>query len=300
MRIASIVTQGLERLGDRRLDFSATDGQPADVVVIHGARASGKTAVLEVVLAARAHGIAGSPHAPWRPRVAPGNAAAKVEIEWALSDMELRNYPGEPRRSLEAIFDAAPNFPPDNETALCELLGDEREPSGRIEYFHAGRALPKTSSAGPRCVRCSTDNAKYSRLPAFLRALVVEEPAKKAQLDQALEALGVSARLVSCGSQGEPLFSDGGRQRSLRELSSSEQALLLVVATTLEQRLADAPILLDLPELFLDASAGRQLCETLRVLAPECQLLVATGSSELAAHLGRLPRAVTLRLEAAS
>ncbi|HZO15177.1 MAG TPA: hypothetical protein VFB62_18005 [Polyangiaceae bacterium] len=298
MKIASIVTQGLERLGDKRLDCSASDGQPADIVVVHGARASGKTAVLEVVLAAREQGIVGSPEAPWRPRVAPGNAAAKVQIEWALSDAELRDYPGEQRRSLEAIFDAEPNFPPDNDASLCELLSDEREPSGRIEYFHAGRSLPRTLSAGPRRARCSTDNAKYSGLRAFLRALVVEEPAKKALLDDAFEALGVNVRLTRVSSDGEPLFSDGGRLRSTRELSSSEQALLLVLATALEQRLDSAPILLDVPDLFLDVNAGRQLCERLRVLAPRCQLLVATSSSELAAYIGRLPRAITLRLEA--
>ncbi|HIE50977.1 MAG TPA: ATP-binding cassette domain-containing protein [Armatimonadetes bacterium] len=73
-----------------------------------------------------------------------------------------------------------------------------------------------------------------------------------------------------------------GEQHGLDDLSSGEKQMLMLVVETLRYAPKGGLILVDEPEVSLHPAWQRKLLYTLEQVAPECQIIVATHSLEIA------------------
>jgi hypothetical protein len=291
-----VFTTGVERLGDRQIDLtSPTSGAPRDLVIVTGAPGSGKTALLDVIVAAKETAAPYGSRVPWTPRAASGEAGAKIQIDWALSPEEVALYPGEPRRTLEVIYDASPAYPPENDAGLMALLQrfDEAPDTGKVEYFHADRRLSGGLRVvggvrSERALRLEANDRKYAGIEAFMVELhlgVDDRPGLRERLKDAFGALCPKKRWTGISrAAGSPLpVFEGlrGERLTLAELSHSEKQVLLFVATFLRLGLSNSVVLIDVPELYMRSEDVVPFVRALAGLGDNNQLIVATGSHEL-------------------
>ncbi|MCK6590355.1 MAG: ATP-binding protein [Polyangiaceae bacterium] len=296
MKIARVFTTGVERLSDRQIDLtSPASGAPRDLVVITGPPGCGKTALLDILVAAKETAAPYGARLPWTPRAAPGEAAAKIQIDWVLSPDEIALFPGEPRRTLEVIYDAQPAYPPENDAGLIALLQrfDEAPDTGKVEYFHAERRLSGglrmvSGVRSERALRLEANDRKYAGIEAFLIDLhlgVDDRPGLRDRFQEAFGALCPRKRWAgisrAAGSPQAVFEGPRGERLGLAELSHSEKQALLFVATFLRVGLSNSVVLIDVPELYLRSEEVVPFVRALAGLGENNQLIVASGSHEL-------------------
>lgn len=283
MHLVGLSTLGLERMPDVELRFThPKTGAPADVVLLTGPMAGGKTTTLEAIFAAREGAAPGGPMAPWEPEGRDGGAA-KLLVTWALDAALLDRFPGDRERVLEAIFDSDARFPVENDPVFQFAFGDEATPWGRLEYFHASRRGARLEGALSGTNRSSRSLDKYGGTAHFLAELVVTGDDRRRLLNESLRDAGCDIQLsgvFSTGTTFVPELSDGRRRaRGVTALSDGEHDVLLVLATAIRFGLGAAPIFIDIPELTLGEEGAIRLLRTLRALTG-AQLVCATRSAE--------------------
>jgi hypothetical protein len=174
MKLMRLVLQGIRGVRDGSYPF-------AEVALVTGGPASGKTSLLEAVAAAKE--ITGSYSAPADPRrlLRPGEARGRIEVTWLLSDAE---------RARAGLVDAEQTVvrelgegarPPDVPARLRKLFAAySSDPEhGKFEYFPAHRKLAapgrRTLVPAERDLRLglSNDPDKYLSLRAFLHGLAL-------------------------------------------------------------------------------------------------------------------------------
>jgi hypothetical protein len=288
---------GVDRLGE--FDHALVDpktGRPFDLVVVTGPMGSGKTSVLEAIISAKEATAPYLGQAPWSVRPEAGARSAKIRLDWELSDEERARFPGEAVRSLEALYGEDLPFAAENEEGLVELLGtyDDSPALGKVEYFHAERRLPRAplgdggSARLERPLRLAADDRKYARIPGFLLEISIDPAAdaERRAFDRALALLTQSVRrrdAVRAGGHLRPAFeSVDGRELALWELSRGEQQAVLFAATFVRSGVSRSVVLVDTPELYLASSDVVAFVHGLAAIGADNQIIVATGSGELA------------------
>ncbi|MBL9021526.1 MAG: hypothetical protein JNL21_04975 [Myxococcales bacterium] len=316
MRIRKVSFDGVRGLPDKEFDLTdSKTGWAARLVVVTGAQSSGKTSFLDAIVAAKEHvGSYGSPPGS-ASVVRAGEEAAKIRVEWELSQLERDRYGlVEPTVVAETLFGDAVVAPPDPNPALAALLSEyDPDPEfGKVEYFHASRRLPVgasvdlTKAAGTQAdkmMRLEKSDAKYTGLVRFVveagLGLDVDpsgNPRPPGRTKRAFEALCSSKRLGGLYSaEGTVLpgfFDSQGNAYGLGQLSDSELEAFLFSVSFVRSGLAGARsgslVLIDTPEKHVGTEDAVRFIEALSRLGEENQLVVATRSRELAAAATRL------------
>lgn len=305
MKIKRLLTNGFRGLPDRAFDFtSPRTGAPADMVVVTGPSGSGKTSLLEAILAAKEdvgpYGLKRSPSAFIRP----GDAAAKVRVDWVLTQEERARVGATGSElSSESIF--APNLfsSIDHDPSLVSLLGEYDVDPGvsKVEYFHASRRIPRGGAPniatigipeGERLARLTRDDAKYALVPQYVAeaSLGLHDQGSKRGAERLAEAFGKLCRtrqlagVEQTGRALVPRFTDArGGVVGPEELSDSERQALLFAVTFLRSGIEGSLVLIDTPELHIPEPEVGAFVAALARLGLDNQLIVATGSPGLVA-----------------
>jgi hypothetical protein len=291
MKIQRATFLGVRGVPDLTIDLTdPRTGTPAGVVAITGRSASGKTRMLEALIAAKE---AIGPYGPMTPGAAwiGAGAAAKILVTFQLDDLE-RDYAGTSSPSLEAevIFLPERARTEADEGLRAVLERYSHDPAqGKLEYFPSTRKIatfPPFSGLGTgeqRIGRAAKDPRKYSFVLPFLRTL--EHNARHAEAFAAhLAALSPSCRYVA-GPQADViprcLSSRGGPPVSLGELSDGEADAVIFAATAVAIGLDHSIVLVDRPDLHLDDAD--HLISGLSVLGRDNQLFF-TSRADLASR----------------
>lgn len=303
MKIRSLRTWGVRALPERELSFCTASGSPANVVAVTGPLASGKTTVLQTLVAAKE--LVGSYGVPpdSTPLAREPEEPMKIQVTWELSDAEMVRYEA-PERVIDSevmvggVVRTAPHDP-----ILEEVLSEYHPgPSyGKLEYFHASRSFPirpqvdlSQEPGGPvdRIIRLDADDEKYSGLVRYIVEAGLGlhrdengEPLAEGRVTRAFEALCTTKRLgglYQAGGSILPGFVDGEERRfGLGQLSAGELDLLLFATTWVRAGLVDnagSVVLIDNPERHLGDEGAKALIAALSSLGPNNQLIVATNA----------------------
>lgn len=309
MKVRKVLVDGFRGLPDREVSLVDPRTDAAfDLVLVTGKRASGKTSFLEAIVAGKEQVGPYGPAQPASTFVRHDASAAKVRIEWELSQTERDRY-GAPKRSLvaESIFGDAVISPPDPDASLAALLGEYvAEPEyGKVEYFHASRRLPLGSAidlskaAGAdldRMTRLLRDDMKYSGLVRFMveagLGLDVDANGKAkppGRVTRAFEALCSTKKiggLYRSGEQMLPAFVDDSRRTySLAQLTDSELDALIFAVTFVRAGISGSVVLIDTPEKHLSDLDARVFVQALAQLGADNQLIVATQAPSILASV---------------
>jgi hypothetical protein len=331
VKLLQLTTQGFRGVPDRPFSFARPDnGEPLDLVLVTGGPASGKTGLLDAIIAAKedvgAYGTRPSVSACVRP----GAGTAVLEAVWWLAPHE-RTPAGvsEATVTTRSIFgEGAPagDHPADLGAFFRGYSRSPRE--GKVELFHAERALPAQRSARHATgemlpadearLRLVADNEKHQALRPYLaNALLGEALALAATLRESGVALkagaeGPEAQLretlrpflhdkVLDGIEPE---GDGYRIRfrgrdgavvDLDDLSAGEKQGVLFALTFQRLGLSHSIVLIDGPELHLHPSHQAGFLAQLTQLGRDNQIVAATASPVI---LGTVPPAHVLQLSA--
>ncbi len=305
MKVRQILVDGFRGLPDRELSLIDPRTDAAfDLVLVTGGRSSGKTSLLEAIIAGKEQVGPYGTLAPASSLVRLDASAAKVRITWQLSSSERDRY-GVTKRHLvgESIFGDTLLEPPAPEPALAALLSEYvTDPGfGKVEYFHASRRLPLgttidlSKSAGTaldRMTRLGRDDMKYSGLIRFIveagLGLDVDAEGKakpQGRVKRAFEALCPTKQIGGLYRSGDamlPAFVDRNRRAySLAQLSDSELDALLFATTFVRASIAGSVVLIDTPEKHLGDADAREFVKALSQLDEDNQLIVATQSKAL-------------------
>jgi hypothetical protein len=280
MKLFGIETFGVRGLADAKHELASGPEEAHDLVVVTGPPASGKTRLLELIVAVRqllAPTDTTIDQGPW---VRPGNATARVVAWWSLSPGEQRLVGASSRLArTEIVFGDYDEESLDPALAFVfERYGHDDE-TPKVEYFASNRRLDlgggeiDTSEETQKRFRGTKSPRKYAFLPGFLRRM---DKATTARVAASLAALSASCRWV-----GGRLASRGRELGGLHELSGSESEALLFAATSAMLGLSGSIVLIDHPELH---GRGALPLEGLRALGRDNQLVVAAHDPSFAAE----------------
>jgi hypothetical protein len=301
MKIQRATFLGVRGVKDATIDLTDhRTGAPHATVVLTGPSASGKTRMLEALIAAKeAIGPYALPPdaASW---IGAGNAA-KIILTFHLDGAE-RDFADSPSATLDAEVIFLPERArSDASEGLRAVLGRySHDPAkGKVEYFPTTRRiLPYGPYGGlgateQRLSRAAKDLRKYGSVVSFLRA-IESDSARAAAFAARLEALSPSCRHVPGSTDAIPrcFSSQGEAPVTVTELSDGETDAVIFAATALTIGLDRSIVLIDRPDLHLhDAD---RLLRGLSALGQDNQLLLAAGP-ELAAAAAGVAHVVTLK-----
>jgi hypothetical protein len=314
MKLHELVLQNVRGVPDGRYSFAdARTGAPLDVALVTGGPGSGKTSLLEAIAAAKeAVGSYGAPIEPKR-ILRRGAVRGRVETTWVLSEAEQARTGLGAQHAVDWELGEEPSRA-EADPALRRLFATySRDPAqGKVEYFPANRTLsepehaPLASDASEARLRLGKDPGKYGGLMQRLRALALEDAARVvdaadtrgivlrkdvpdvlAPYREAISALLPHLRLdrVDLGpGNGAVRFLRRDRLPvELSDLSESERQGVLFALAFQGLGLSRSLVLIDEPELHVHASDRVRFLQALVSLGRDNQLVIATGSAEIAA-----------------
>lgn len=294
MRIAGFRTESVRGVPDLAVELR--EANASRLVVITGPAGSGKTRMLEALIAAKELIAPYAIPETGRPWVRPGFASAKVTIQWELTDDE-RTWSGldAGRATTESIFRYAGAPSPESPEMVALLRRYEHDAvTGKVEYFPVDRCVVEhgppdgTSPMEQRMVRLTRDPRKYSFLPNALAAIAADGE-KRQRFAKVLAGLSPSTRYDGtrgAGAQGGWFADDEGHARTIYELSASERDAVILAATATTIDLSNSVVFIDRPELHLGRTYLASYFQALLDLAPGVQLIVASCVPEVAKELG--------------
>ncbi len=258
MRIHSVQCIGVEGVRDGEYAFTDATGRPADVVVVAGPVASGKTRLLELLLLIRNVLAPTNDEADEDSWVRLGGRSARVLVNFWLDENERATVGhAEAIVATETILSPDPELVGEVEpdAGLCFLLDryDHSDQSSKFEYFAESRRLDvgggsmSLSEETQKKFRTSKDPRKFSFIPDFLSSLKLDQEAAR-RFEQSLASFSASCRLS--GKDGR-LSSSGRTVSSLDELSSSERDAVMFSAVASLVRLSQSVIFVDRPDLYI-------------------------------------------------
>ncbi|NUP10216.1 MAG: ATP-binding protein [Polyangiaceae bacterium] len=299
MKLKSATFLSIRGLPDIQCPFGDPMGPPADVMAITGAPASGKTRIIEAILAAKEVLAPYGPMVTGEPWLRAGESSAKIELTFVLDEEEQR-MTGVKDRTVraEALFGPRACRHEADEGFLSLLERYEHGPRyGKFEYFPDNRSLPPPGpphglqAVEQRMWRIGRDVRKYGFVPRLLNDLG-QDAARAERFTNALHMLSPTVQYVG-PTGGDPLrcfSSRGGGPSTCHELSSSEAHAVLIASTAALLHLERSIVFLDKPEISVDERNIVSFVSGVRNLAKDLQVIVATTSPTLVASLG--PRAV--------
>jgi hypothetical protein len=293
MKIQQATFIGVQGVPDLSLDLTDTrTGVPHALVVVSGPGASGKTRMIEALIAAkeaiRPYGLMAT-GAQW---IGTGNAA-KIRVTFHLDEVE-RDFAGTTSQTLggEVIF-LPDRASAEMDDGLRAVLGrySHNPAYGKVDYFPVERRIPTFppfAGFGPgeqRVLRLAKDQRKYGFILPFLRALE-QEGARRERFAASLAALSPTCRYVPDRS-GEAVprcfSSRGGAPVTAAQLSHTEADAVIFAATAAAIGLDHSLVFVDRPDLHVDDLD--HLVAGLASLGQDNQLFL-TGGPALAAAAG--------------
>lgn len=293
MKIQRVTFLGVRGVPDLTLDLTdPRTGTPHSLVVVSGPSASGKTRLLEGLIAAKEAIGPYNPSAAGAPWIRSGDAA-KIVLTFVLDEAE-RDFAGTSSRVAEAEVIFAPDrTKSEADDGLRAVLGRySHEPNrGKVEYFPAERRIPTfppfagLGASEQRIARVAKDPRKYGFILPFLRA-IQHDGARRERFSAALAALSPSCRYVAEGS-GEAIprcfSSRGGAPVTVAQLSQGEADAVIFAATAAAIGLDCSLVFVDRPDLHLREL--EDLVSGLAALGHDNQVFL-TGGPDLAAAAG--------------
>lgn len=294
MKLSHVTFSNVHGVADRHVDLvSGTTGRPHDLFVVSGPPASGKTRLLEAVLAALETvgpymGIVrGHEWAKDRAK------SARVDLGFWLNEEEQQLAPlaTAPARAVVSWSAGGIGFEADRGLARLLERYDHDVTFGKREYFAENRQLAwgarvdGTSPLEQSLHRSSKDPQKYGFVPRFLAALRTS-PERAQSFARVLEILSPTVRYAPNGASVDTtayFSSRGGKPAYLSELSSSEANAVLIAATAIMIGLHHSIILLDRPELYVHPDRVVSWIRALSEIGTDNQWIVATGDSRIVA-----------------
>lgn len=293
MKIQRATFLGVRGVPDLTVDLTdPRTGMPNSLVVVSGPGASGKTRLIEALIAAKEAIGPYGPSTPGAPWIRSGDAA-KIEVSFILDESE-RDFAGTSSHVMEAEVIFVPDrAKTEAHDGLRAVLGRySHEPSrGKVEYFPAERRLltfPPFAGLGTgeqRIARVSRDQRKYGFILPFLRALDRDE-ARRERFSARLTALSPSLRYVSDDSGAviaRCFSSHGGAPVTAAQLSQGEADAVIFAATSAAIGLDHSLVFVDRPDLHMRDLD--QLISGLAALGQDNQLFL-TGGPDLVAAAG--------------
>lgn len=311
MRILKVSFDNVAGVPDVTLDLlDPQTGGAREIFVVTGPPGSGKTRLLEAIIAAKeVVGAYGMPVASegW---IGPAKDKAIVVLEFALdaSEQALAEL-DTPQLTARVVFDKD-GAQADVASSARELLMryEHDEAAGKVEYIPANRALPPPgashglSAVEQRFLRLGRDADKYSFVPRFLVGIANaksgdtgEEAAARVRFEANLAALAPDLKLVNDAGPLRCFSWRGGPAKLASELGGTAAHAVLLAASAALVRYDHSIVLLDRPEAGVEERAMGPFVRGLRSLGTDMQVLMATSSPSLCA--GVEGRAV-FRLEA--
>lgn len=309
MKVRKLITDGFRGLPDRSYNLvDPRSDSGFGLVLVTGSRSSGKTSFLEAIIAAKEQVGPYGAAMPSSSYLRAGEATAKVRVEWEISEPE-RARCGAPKRAImtESIFGDTIMDPPAPDPVIAALLGEyDPDPAfGKVEYFHATRAIPLGTAIDlskipgdplDRISRLGRDDAKYASLIRFIveAGLGLDrgpdgKPKPPGRIKAAFDALCPTKTLGGLYKSDDsylPAFLDrSNKAYSLAQISDSELDALLFAATFVRSGIHGSVVLVDTPERHLGDAETREFVSALSRLGENNQLIVATRSEALLASV---------------
>lgn len=312
MKLLDLEVESFLGLPDGRYAFThPATGQPLPLVFIGGGPASGKTSLLEAIIALKES--VGSYHIPPDPArfLRSGTTTGWVRGTWqlnaqeaSLAGLEQRTYPAE--LLLGASRSRAPA--PGPEAVFKAYV---RDPAvGKLEYFPCDRRLEPRLAQAPLNDRAAAElrltrrGDKYAGFDhVFMRLAARDGLSALAQVDvdgillkgdhhdsllpyrAAIRSLCPTLNLshVELREGGGMVWFEraNGAMVDLYHLSHSEQQAVLFAVTHQLFGLSHSILLIDEPELHLHPSEHERLVGGLVGLGQDSQIIAATSSSGL-------------------
>lgn len=286
MRILSLQCVGVEGVRDGEYAFADSTGGPADVVVVSGPAASGKTRLLELLLLVRNIVAPTNEETDEDPWVRLGGRSARAVVTFWLDENERQRlgYP-EPAVVTEVILGADPDlvaeFEPDPGLAFLFERYDHTGDTIKFEYFGENRRLDvgggsiSLAAASQGRFRTSKDPRKFAFVPDFLASL--KRDATRAQrFEETLTSFAPSCSF----DPSSGLVSSVGRTASgVEQLSASERDAVMFSAVSSLVTFSQSVIFVDRPDLYIRDEA--RVFRGLSSFGVSNQLFVTGYSAEL-------------------
>jgi hypothetical protein len=318
MKLARLAVSGFRGLPDRAFDLTQRgSGAPHDIVLVTGDNGAGKTSFLDAVLVAKEDVGAYGARRALASFLRPGARAVRIEARWQLTaeERDRAQIPDAGITTVAHFGEGAPALSayPEGLRALFADYSRDRE-RGKVEYFHAERALPPrggayAASGGPSPAmeartRLTLSLDKYRPLRDYLIEATLNDGLS---LGEAVRERGIALRSAEPDAQARirealrPLLRDkafdgvdrpevGFRVRfrcrdgeivDLDELSAGERQAVLFGVTFLRSGVHRSLVLIDSPELHVHPRRQAQLFAAVCALGRDNQILATTTSPEL-------------------
>jgi hypothetical protein len=290
MKIERATFIGVAGVPDLTLELTeGRTGAPHSLVVLSGPGGSGKTRMMEALIAAKEAIRPYGPMAPGAAWIRAGNAA-KIRVTFHLDEGE-RDFAGSSSPTIESeVIFYRDKVSAEADEGLKAVLGrySHNGSFGKVDYFPAERRIPLfppfagIGSGEQRVARLAKDQRKYGFVLTFLRS-IEQDAARRERFAKSLGALSPSCRYVSdpSGDVIPRCFSSrGGEPVTAAQLSHSESDAVLFAATGAVIGLDHSLVFIDRPDLHHDEV--EPFIEGLRTLGQDNQLFV-TGGPRLAA-----------------
>lgn len=302
MKIQRAKFIGVSGVPDMTLDLTeGRTGVPHSLVAITGPGASGKTRMIEALIAAkeaiRPYGLM-SAGASW----IRGGASAKIYVTFYLDEGE-RDFANTSSPTLEGEVIFHPDrINAESDDGLRAVLGRyaHNPAHGKVDYFPAERRIPMFPPFGglgageQRPGRLTNDPRKYGFVLPLLRSFE-HDGARRDRFAASLEALSPTCRYVA-DTSGETIpkcfTSRGGDPVTVGQLSQAESDAVIFAATAATISLDHSLVFIDRPDLYVDDLDA--LLDGLVSLGKDNQLLV-TGGAKMAAAAARRAHVVSLK-----
>lgn len=262
MKIQRATFIGVSGVPDLTLDLTdSRTSSPHALVVVAGPSASGKTRLIEALIAAkeaiRPYGGM-STGAGW----IRSGSAAKILVTFHLDEAE-RDFAGAASQTLESeVIFYHERINAECDDGLRAVLGRyaHNTSCGKVDYFPVERRIgtfppfPGVGAGEQRVGRLGKDQRKYGFILPFLRTLA-EDGARRERFSTALAALSPTCRYVA-DTSGEAIpkcfSSRGGDQRTAAQLTHAEADAVIFAATAATISLDHSLVFVDRPDLHAD------------------------------------------------
>jgi len=302
MKIQRAELLGIAGVPDLSLDLtSSSTGEPHARVVVTGPAGSGKTRLLEALIAAKEAIRPYGPLATGAPWIRAGQAA-KIRLTFWLDDDE-RDFAAAASNSVSAEVIFQPNrIEAESDDGLRSVLGryTHQAAHGKVDYVPAERRIPTfppfagLGTGEQRLARLAKDARKYGFIVPFLQSLA-HDVARRQRFEAALAALSPTCRYApDLSEQVIPkcFSSRGGQPVTVGQLSHGEADAVIFAATAAAIGLDHSLVFVDRPDLHTDEP--ETLLDALGALGTDNQLWLAcsprTAASARGAHVVTLKR----------